>query len=110
VHQELERAGVDVADRARAGERGLGEPALGPRLEIRRRRLIDELLMAALDRALALVQMHDRAFAVAEDLHLDVAGRFEIALHVHLTLADRSLAATERGWESGSGRQLRMVR
>src|SRR5438046_293533 len=84
VHQELERAGVDVADRARAGERGLGEPALGPRIEIRRRRLLDELLMAALDRALALVQMHDRAFAVAEDLHLDVAGRFEIALHVHL--------------------------
>src|SRR5207247_11146179 len=94
VHQELERAGVDVADRARAGERGLGEPALGPRIEIRRRRLLDELLMAALDRALALVQMHDRAFAVAEDLHLDVAGRVEIALHVQLTIAQRAVRAS----------------
>ena len=36
-------------------------------------RLLDDLLVAALDRALALAEVHERAVPVAEYLHLDVA-------------------------------------
>src|SRR5205823_13014507 len=60
-----------------ARHRGVRQPALGLRLEVRRRRLLHELLMTPLDRALALVQMDDATFRVAEDLDLDVARRLE---------------------------------
>jgi hypothetical protein len=43
--------------------------------QVRRRRDLDDLLVAALHRAVALVQVHDVAVLVAEDLHLDVAHR-----------------------------------
>ncbi len=38
-----------------------------------RRRLLDDLLMPPLNRALALDERHDRAVLVAEQLHLDVS-------------------------------------
>src|ERR1700751_337565 len=82
VHEELERARIDVSDCARASDRGVRQPALGLRLEVRGRRLLQELLMTPLDRALALVQVDDAALRVAEDLDLDVARRLEIALDV----------------------------
>jgi hypothetical protein len=39
-----------------------------------RRRFLDHLLVAALQRAVALEQMHSIAVRVAEHLHLDMAG------------------------------------
>ena len=73
IDDELDRAGGLIADRV--GQRdGLaahgGARAL---VEERARRLLDDLLMAALDRAFALAQMDDVAVAVAEHLDLDVA-------------------------------------
>src|SRR2546421_9653692 len=97
VHQELERARVDVSDGARARDRGVRQPALGRRREVRRRRLLHELLMTPLDRALALVQVDDAALRVAEDLDLDVAGRLEIALDVDLGAAEGALRAPAGG-------------
>src|SRR5262249_5781325 len=47
-----------------------------------RGRLLDELLVAALDRAVALAQVDDIAVAVGEDLHLDVARVLAVALDV----------------------------
>src|SRR5439155_874679 len=99
IHQELERARVDVSDSARARHRGVRQPALGLRLEVRRRRLLHELLMTPLDRALALVQMDDATFRVAEDLDLDVARRLEIALEVDLGAAEGALRAPRGGRE-----------
>jgi hypothetical protein len=43
------------------------------------RRDFDDLLMAALHRAIALVQMHHVAVLVAQDLHLDVLGARDVA-------------------------------
>ena len=40
-----------------------------------RRRLLDQLLVAPLHRAVALAQVHDPAVRVAHDLDLDVPGR-----------------------------------
>ena len=48
----------------------------------RRRRLLDELLVAALDRAVALAEVDDVAVRVGEHLHLDVARVLEVALDV----------------------------
>src|SRR5260370_10888470 len=99
VHEELERTRIDVSDGARARDRGIRQPALGLRLEVRRRRLLHELLMPPLDRALALVQVDDAALRVAEDLHLDVARRLEIALDVDLGAAEGALRAPRGGRE-----------
>src|SRR5207237_4718552 len=99
VHQALEPARIDVADGARARERGGRQPALGLRLEVRRRRLLHELLMTSLDRALTLVQVDDAALRVAEDLDLDVAWRLEIALDVDLGAAEGALRAPGGGRE-----------
>ena len=49
----------------------------------RRRRLLDELLMAALNRAVALAKVDDGALPVGEYLHLDVTRVVEIPLDVH---------------------------
>src|SRR3989304_3437127 len=48
--------------------------------EARRRRFLDHLLMAALQRAVALAEVDPAAVAVEEELHLDVARPIEVAL------------------------------
>src|SRR6185312_3009158 len=57
-------------------------PHRGPRLGIEKGAgpLLDDLLMAALDRAFAFAEMHDVAVAVAEHLDLDVARLLDILL------------------------------
>jgi hypothetical protein len=86
--QELDGAGVDVAA-------GLGDldGRLAHRLadlvgEQRRRALLDELLVAALGRAVALAHPDGVAVGVGEDLHLDVARPGEVALDVALGPAE----------------------
>ncbi len=81
--EELDGAGVDVADGARRGHRRrpqLGAPLRG---DDRGRALLDDLLVAALDRALALEEMHHGAVRVTEDLHFDVAGASHVGLDEH---------------------------
>src|SRR5207249_1345097 len=79
VEDELGGAGALVADRAREGDRGIAHP--GPQLGIEcgRRRLLEHLLVAALDRAVALAERRDVAVPVGEKLDLDVARPLEIA-------------------------------
>ena len=75
--QELHRAGVAIAGRARDRHRGLAHPLPQRRRDRRRRALLDHLLMAPLNRALALEQVDDVAVMIAEDLELDVARLFD---------------------------------
>jgi hypothetical protein len=91
VHQELERAGVGVLH-------GLGRvhhqaAHLAPHLlrQDGRRRFLDQLLVAPLDRALALAEVHHVAVMVADDLELDVAGVVEILLDVDVAVAEGRL-------------------
>ena len=74
------RLGRQPPDRARASP-----------VESRRRRLLQHLLVAALQRAVALAQMHDVAVLVGEDLHLDVPRPREVLLQVELAVAERRL-------------------
>ena len=102
AEQELERARVLVADRP-AG-------ALGRRLHLlarvgverRRGRLLDQLLVAPLDRALALAEREHAAVLVAEHLDLDVPRRHERLLEVEG-------AVRERGLGLGAGRRVRRL-
>ena len=55
----------------------------------RRRRLLDQLLEAALQRAVAGAGDDDVAVLVGDHLRLDVAGLVEVALHEALTAAER---------------------
>ena len=80
--QALDRPRAAVADRTRGVDRDRADalPQLG--VDRRRRRLLDELLVAALDRAVALAEVDDVAVPVGEHLHLDVARILEVALDV----------------------------
>ncbi len=56
-----------------------------------RRRLFDHLLVAALQRAVAFMQVDDVALAVAEDLHLDMTRTGDVALDQHARIAEGRL-------------------
>ena len=62
------------------------------RVDGRRRRLLDELLVTPLDRAVALAEVDDVAVVVGEDLHLDVPRIVEVALDVHGRVREVRLA------------------
>ena len=89
--------GTDVVDRPRGGHGGGVHP-----LQRRGRRpgrggLLDHLLVAALDRALALEGVHDVAVGVAEDLHLDVPAALQVALEEDGRIAERRRRLVARG-------------
>ena len=95
--QELERPCVDIAELTTgAFDRSLHRLARlrGQRL---RRRLLDQLLVAPLDRTLALTEREDTALTVAEHLDLDVAGRNECLLEIERAVAERGHGFGARG-------------
>ena len=77
------------------GQRADARSKLG--VDGRGRRLLDELLMSTLDRAVALAEMDDVAVAVGEDLHLDVPRVVQVALDVHGGVREVRLALTLGG-------------
>ncbi len=88
IDQEFEGAEIVVV---RGGGKLLGgvDDARAQGIVQRRaRRDLDELLVAALDRAFALPEMADRAMVVADDLHLDVAGVADQALDIDAVAAE----------------------
>ena len=99
---ELDGAGVDVADRLRRGHRRLAHARARRGVDDRRRRLLDDLLVAALDRALALAEVDDVAVRVGEHLDLDVARLLEVALEKDRVVAERALRGALRGVERGA--------
>ena len=75
VDQELDGAGVVVADvRGRSRRPASQTASRMRRVEVRGRGDLDDLLVAALDRAVALEEVDEVAVLVAEELHLDVLG------------------------------------
>ena len=81
--QPLDRPGRAVADRSCRVDCDRADPR--PELVVHsgRRRLLHELLMPPLDRAVALAEVDDVPVVVGEHLHLDVARVVEVALDVH---------------------------
>ncbi len=103
VHQEFHRAGVVVAGGARGAHGGFAHGAAHLRMlrHQRRRALLDHLLMAALDGALALAQVDHVAVAVAEDLDFDVARALDQLLDVDFGVAEGALGFARGIAESG---------
>ena len=95
VDEELGRAGALVADRLRERDGAGGDPRPGGRVEADGGRFLDQLLVAALDRAVPRAENGDAA-RVAEQLRLDVARPLEIALAEHRAVAERRLGLALR--------------
>ena len=72
VDDELGRPGVRVLRLARDRDRGLRERLALSIFERRRGRLLEDLLVPALRRAVALAEREDLAVRVGKDLHLDM--------------------------------------
>src|SRR5699024_533623 len=88
VEQELHGAGADVADPAGVGDRVGAHRITHLPVQVRGGRLFDDLLVAAQDRPVPLVQVHHVPVCIGQDLHLDVARGQHGALEVDRTVAE----------------------
>src|SRR4029077_19098777 len=88
AEDELDGAGVHVAGGSRRLQSGIAHRRADLGRDSRRWRLFHDLLVAALDRALALAKVHSIAVAVADDLDLDVPRLAHIALDVDRRIAE----------------------
>ena len=83
VHQEFDRTGVGVPDRGQRGLRACPKRCRRTsEVERGRGRFLEQLLVPALDAALALAQNLDVAVLVGEHLKLDVAGRADVLFQI----------------------------
>ena len=104
TEQELDRAGVDVADGLGGGDGGRAHARAQLGIDGGRGRLLQHLLVAALHRAVALAEMDDVAVRVGEDLDLDVAGAHHGLLQDQLARAEGVLRlGARRGERGGAG-------
>ena len=87
LHEELECPDSLVAENRRHLERGLEQLVAKRGFEGGARRDFDHLLMAPLERALALPEMHE-ALAIPRDLNLDMPGRGHPLLGVDFGAAE----------------------
>src|SRR3989442_4168687 len=103
--QELECPGAAIVDLA-AGLRGaFADPGERAQRNIRRRRLLDYLLMPTLHRAIALEQIDGILVLVSQHLDLDVARVVEVLLEVYGGIPEWlgcfHLCETHRGEQPG---------
>ena len=101
IDQELDRARPDVAHGARRRHRSLRHGAAHLCGEARSGRLLDDLLMAALHRAITVVERRHAAMGVREHLHLDVPCGRKIALEQQPVIAKGGPRQTLRGLHRG---------
>src|ERR1051326_5428172 len=99
IHEELERAGGRVLHGFRGVDHGrahLASLLVGQR---RRRGFLQQLLVPALNRALAFAQVDDGPMLIAEDLEFDVARRLDVLLDIHVRDAEGRLGFALRRLE-----------
>ena len=105
VDQELGSTCIAVVHRLGKPDSIVEDGIAGLDGQVLRRGKLDDLLMATLDTAVALVQMHDVAEIVTEQLDLDVLGLVEEALDEDGAVAEGRLGlggrALERVLEGG---------
>ncbi len=101
VGDELDGAGAAIADGGGGAHGGsahrgahLGRHAGG-------RGLLDHLLVPALERAVALEEMHDVAVRIAEDLHLDMAGLGHVFFHQDAPVAEGAFRLAPGAFQRG---------
>src|SRR3546814_17474725 len=87
VDDELDRAGRDVVDRLGQGHRLGAHGGSGPGVEEGRGRLLDHLLVAPLDRALALAEVQGGAVPVGPHLEHAVTRLLDVLPDEHTHVA-----------------------
>ncbi len=97
---EFDGAGGVVVHRFCQRDRLLAHLAPRRFIEQRRRRFLDDLLVAALDRAFALAEINDVAMLVAEHLDFDVPGVDDEFFDEDAIVAERRLGFRARQLES----------
>ncbi len=97
VQEELDGAGVGVPDLARESHGTRRDQAAYVVADRGRRRLLEHLLVPALGRAVALVEVHDVAVVVGQHLHLDVAAVLDVLLDQDRVVAERRQRLALRG-------------
>ena len=99
---ELGGAGAAVVDCIGEPERRLAELEPERRIDDRRRRLLEHLLVPALDRAFPLRKGNPVTVAVPKELHLDVTRRLDVALEEDRVVAECRLGLAPRRLERAS--------
>ena len=97
--QALDRSRRAVAGGARGVDGDAADPLAQLGADSGRRRLLDELLVAALDRAVALAEVDHVPVRVREHLHLDVSRVLEVPLDVDGRVGEIRLPLPLRGLE-----------
>jgi hypothetical protein len=92
----------DVADRPGRRHRGGAHRQSVLGAHARRRRLLDDLLVPALHRAIALEQVHRVAVRVGEDLDLDVSRCYQVFLDQHAVVTKCGGGLAPRRRQCGS--------
>ena len=107
IRDELHGPGAGVADRLCGADGALAHRRAPLLRHAGRRRLLEDLLVTALDRAVALEEVHVVAVLIAEDLDLDVPRPLDVALDEDVIGAERArclaLARRERSCEVRRG-------
>ena len=91
LEQELHGAGAAILELAHGRGGQLADPVALLGVEGGRGGLLQHLLVAALQRAVALAEMHAVAVAVAQHLDLDVARLAEVFLEIDRVVAEGGL-------------------
>jgi hypothetical protein len=97
AHDELDGSRTHIADCSGGSDGRRAKLSAECVVDGGRGRLLDDLLVAALDRALALEEVDRVAVAVGEDLDLDVARRLEVVLEEDRAVAESRRCFTTRG-------------
>ena len=97
--QELDRADAEIFELAHGLGDGLADLVAGGGVERGRGAFLPDLLVAALQRAVALAEMDGAAAAVAQHLDLDVARAREIFLEIDGVVPEGGLGLGARGGE-----------
>src|SRR4029079_9965708 len=84
-------------------DRDPSDPLAERAVDGRRGRLLDELLVAALDSAVPLARVHDVTMRAGEPLHVDVLRSLEVPLHVDGGIGEVLLALPGRRLERTLG-------
>ena len=101
VDEEFAGAGTHVVDRTGEHQRRVAQasPLLG--IDAGRWRLLEQLLVSPLDRAVTFAELHAGPMGIEQDLDLDVASAFEEALEDEPVIAERAGSLT-----TGSGERV----
>ena len=90
INNKLNRAGVPIRDGSSSGDRCITHAVACRIVQERRRRFLDDFLIAALYRAFTFTQLNEIAGIIAKDLKFYVARRDQVLFDNHPVIIERA--------------------